>query len=443
MIDKYKLYTRTFFVLFWVAMCIAFVSEELIPPLASIRNHLMLGLDAVLLILGIILTRSKKDRIFIGTFLVIALISNFFLNRLPFTVFFNGLRDFFGLLFVIPVLRTFLTGPRAYQFRDQFDKQLKIWLLLQAICLVWQFLKYGANDHGGGTIGFGGSGMVSMLIYIVSYYLVIQRWDFNDYKTSLLKNKWYLLALIPTFLNETKVSFIMIVVYAILLYKPTKETLLKLIYVIPVLVLLGIGVMKLYVNTTNQEEDEVFSWEFITSYIKGDEGEIDYFVDLALLMQDGFFDDDLAYEETAWAVDIQRMAKIVLVLEPLKKTGGGLIFGAGIGQFKGLTLTDMTPFMREYKWLLQGSRPWVFFMGVQLGLMGLIWFFLMFFSDTYFGYKSNGKIKRMGWLIFTAFAIMMFYNDAFRYYYFCMTFFYVVFAIRCTEKANVKNNEEA
>lgn len=428
MIEKYKLYYRTFLVLFWGAMCWGFVTEEILTPLVKGRNAFFLILDVVLFVLGICLLRTKKDLAVLLSFSGLAILSTIILNHLSPLTMLNGARDFLGLLFVFPILSFFLTGERAAEFKQKIDRQLFIWMCIQAFCITWQFVKYGANDHGGGSMGYGASGMVSMLLYVTSYYLTIQNWDFNDYAASIKRNKWNLLLILPTFLNETKISFILLAIYILLLYRPTKASLIKMAYVVPVFIVIFSGIVTVYMNATNQDKDEVFSSEYLYEYLMGED--IDYYVDLAMRLQDGEFDDSMTYPGTYWAMDIQRFAKIYLVIEPESKTGGGLVFGAGLGQFKGGTTLEATPFARKYKWLLQGTRPWVFMLLVQLGFMGIAWFIWMIVIN-FRGIKNMNFAKKRTMLLIASCLIIIFvYNDSLRYYYMCIGLFYPLLALR-------------
>ena len=155
------------------------------------------------------------------------------------------------------------THERSDEFKASIIKQLNIWLWLQAFCVTEQFIRYGANDHGGGTMGEGASGMVSMMIYLVSFFLITRNWDSSDYFGSLRRNWKYIFLLYPSFLNETKVSFILLAAYFVLLLKYDRKLLLRMTYILPLSVLVFIGLGSLYLNLTRQEADEVLSAEFL------------------------------------------------------------------------------------------------------------------------------------------------------------------------------------
>ena len=190
-LDKYVLYRRTLFTIFWVWATFGFLQEELLPFLASIRSVLFLGLDALLLLLIILIVRDRKALFFAGGFLLLAVFSTFFVQKLSVINLINGCRDFLPML----SLPLFVEMQRRYgnDFVVRFDKQLFYFLVLQAPCIVWQFLNYGANDAGGGSLGYGFSGIISTSIYIISFYLIQKRWTYTNYFADLMRNKQYIL----------------------------------------------------------------------------------------------------------------------------------------------------------------------------------------------------------------------------------------------------------
>ena len=166
-LDKYVLYRRTLFTIFWVWATFGFLQEELLPFLASISSVLFLGLDALLLILTFTLVRDRIAKFFAIGFLILAVLSTIFVQKLSLINFINGCRDFLPLL-SLPMFKT-LIDKYGDDFVERFDRQLYYFLILQAPCIVWQFLNYGANDAGGGSLGWGYSGIISTSIYIISF----------------------------------------------------------------------------------------------------------------------------------------------------------------------------------------------------------------------------------------------------------------------------------
>ena len=104
MLEKYKVFTGLFFGALWVLLTYGFISEELIPPFLPLKSFVFLLCDIVFLGLGVCMLRSRRDIIVAVSFLVIGVISSK-LNNVGLIVGINGARDFFGLIFAVPVCR--------------------------------------------------------------------------------------------------------------------------------------------------------------------------------------------------------------------------------------------------------------------------------------------------------------------------------------------------
>lgn len=416
MIEKYKLFTVSFFGAMWVMLCFGFVAEELIPPLESLRSFVFLLCEVVFLGLGLFTLRSKRDITVFVSFVVLAVVSSKLNNLSPVYVI-NGTRDFFGLLFAIPIIRFVLKSKHRDQFIESFDKQLFVFLFIQAFCLVWQFVRYGANDHGGGSMGNGFSGIVSTLIYIISFYLLSKRWNFDNYWVGIRDNKIYFILLLPTFLNETKISFIFLMAYFILLLKVEWKTVFKVLVSIPLIIVGMVGAGLAYLTITQQSFENVFSQSAMDDYMIGEDPE--ELIDLAVAIQDEIYD-----EEDIGLIDIPRFSKLLLVPEALPDSEGGVLLGAGVGQFKGGSVLQLTEYAERWNWLLSGSIPFVFFILMQLGLIGVAWMFFVLItallprSSTLMG----KNIKLFLWIII---LLIMFYNDSLRYFPLCFILFYI------------------
>lgn len=415
-----------FIVIFWITMTFGFVAEELLPVLEPLRPMVFLLADGLALLLGVATIRQKGDLLVLVSYAAIAFLSTVVINHGSMMQLLNGSRDFIGLLFMIPALRYFLTSRHSEEFRLSFDKQLRIWLWLQAVCITWQFIRYGANDHGGGSMGYGSSGIVSMLIYLVSFYLITRHWNADSYWESLRRNKEYVFLLFPTFLNETKASFIMLVIYFLLLVKVDRKFVIRMAVGVPVGIVAFIGVGMMYFNITGQKAEEVLSEEFFTNYFYGED--LDFLVEVGLMLQDDEIEVD---PEQWWVNDIPRFAKIALVIPILKNdTAGGVWWGAGVGQFKGSSVVGLTKFASKNQWLMFGSKVMIFFMLVQLGIIGLIWFIIVITRDL-FPRKGSLPYSLQVQLFITADMLLIYlYNDSIRVLAFCMVFFYLSLAMQ-------------
>lgn len=410
MINRFNLYKWVFLIVFWTAACFGFVSEELLPPLQALRSPVMLLCDVLMIILGCLTIRKTGDLVVAGTFLVLSFASTIVVNRLGFVVYLNGFREFVGLLFAFPVLRWFFLHDRSDEFRVLLRKTFTIWLWVQAFCITWQFIRYGANDHGGGSMGFGGSGMTSMLIYLVSYVLIVPRWNKDDFFGSLRRNWLLVFLLYPTFLNETKISFIMFALYFALLVKYDRAFYVKLIFIIPIIIATGCGLLAAYFAATGQDPDDVLSQDFFVDYLYG--LDLDLIVQVGQMIQDGLI--DLSDSDLA-SVDIPRLGKMAMAPAAVSTTPGGELLGAGIGQFKGGSFLDSTAFVQEYEWLLFGSHPWLFFIFIQLGFLGVIWWIGTACYQFGIRHPRHLYARRMMVYMTLSTVLICFYNDSFRY----------------------------
>ena len=366
MIEKYKIYTCLLSAFLWLSLCWGFVQDELVPGLEHVRSFVFLFADFVFLVLGLYALRSRRDVYIVISFLLILLFSAV-LNRQGIVTIFNGSRDFIGLLLAAPVIRMLLLSKYSERFERSFDRQLLVFLSLQTVCVTWQFFKYGPGDYVGGSMGEGASGTISVLIYFISFYLMIRRWDCElSYFMNIRKNFLLVFLLYPTFLNETKISLVLFVFYFILLVKIDRDIVLKAMKMFPIIIVLSIASVTVYSYVVDTDAGDVFTEDNMYNYFIGED--IDYLIDVAMKVQDQEIETD-----NVWAVDIPRISKLVLAPVILDDTGGKIWLGAGVGQFKGASVIGQTSFARKNNWFLQGSRPLLFFIIVQLGVIGLIW----------------------------------------------------------------------
>ena len=421
MINKFNfLYTLTL-IAFWAYVTVGFVSEEILPFMGGVRTPVNMLCDIIVAIIGIGLLKSRSDRWILLSFLAIGFLS-WLINRESIFTTLNGMRDFIGIILSIPILRYFLSSSRGAEFREKFDRQLFIYLVIQAVCITEQFLRYGANDHGGGSWGNNHSGIVSTSIYIISFYLMTRRWDSTHSYIDNLVHNWILIFLLyPTFLNETKVSFVYFLCYFVLLLELNRRFLSKLVLLSPAILVASAGVGWLYMATLeNDVDEEVFSWEIMEEYIFGGEN-ADEYIEIALMAQD----DPTMEIDNEWVVDLPRFTKLFLLSEVLEPTKGGLWFGAGLGQFKGGSTGGQTEFARENEWYMRGTRPLSMFIILQIGMIGLLWFIIAMITDIDFKRNLYGQFgANIKWYFAIVVLGMLFYNEAMRAMPLCIIMFY-------------------
>ena len=109
----------------------------------------------------------------------------------------------------------------------------------------------------------------------------------------------------------------------------------------------------------------------------------------------------------------------------LSESDGGILWGAGLGQFKGGTKIDPPKFAIQYEWLLAGSIPMAFFIMIQLGIIGLVWFLIFVFWNLNFGKRTFEFAMQLKLFLSAIIGIVLFYNDSFNSLPLCMVFFYI------------------
>ncbi len=402
LIDKDRLYINTFLALFWVRALIGFIADE--TGAQGLSSAFMLLYDAGLALLGLMLLKRISDKIFLLVFVVAGYWVTCVYNGYSLVFYINGLREFLYILFLLPIFRYMYSSPRTSEFSRRFDQALYIFLWVQVFCLTWQFIKYGANDHGGGSLGNGYSGTISTLIYVISFYLMKRRTvGSTDYFANLANNKDLLFLLIPTFLNETKISFLFLPFYFLLLMPIDRRFLVRMLFMAPITVAILFGVFWLYLNVT-ENDAEVTSLDYYTEeYLYTDDDEL---LDLAEALYENNDEDGL--------VDLPRFTKYIMLPELNSEYPGHSITGYGIGQFKGGTFVGKTKFFEDNEWILAGSVPYGFHLYIQFGLIGVV--FMIWFIVNVFKSRVKHTYVDKGVVIYMAivFVLILFYDSSFR-----------------------------
>ena len=437
LISKEKIIRRILLALFWIWGLYGFVSDEILPVLAGMRSILYLLFDVAFVALGIATLKNKKDVVLISAFVVISFISTIMVNKLGIVNWLNGMRDFFGLLFALPIFRYFFEDDgRRQRLICVFDKHLFVFLILQAPCLIYQFVKYGANDHGGGSFGNFMSGVVSTVIYATSFYLILKKWDRDNYFKSLKNNIVYILLLFPTFLNETKISFIYFALYFFLLLKFDRKLIMRLAIAVPVFAIGMYFVYTAYMSSSQSEADITDLSYYLDEYLMTDD--TDHLIELAEMLDEGEFGDD-----DDWTIDVPRFSRLFLMPFITADSDGGIVFGAGLSQFKGKSFLKQTKFATEYEWFVNGTVLFSQILFVQLGLIGVVW--IMFYFYALFSFKTPTTHKNIYLLLLLGFiyAVTFIYLQSLRFASFCTIVTYLLFCARTFHSAHNADNKVA
>lgn len=410
---------RLFFIGFWLATCTGFVSDLIFGPntMGPLRTISQLIIDLILLFLAICTVRKTVDIVFIGSLLVIAAVSGFIVNNDTIVVWLNGLRYFFPVMFLPPILRYFwATEYRHDLFVKSLDKQLYIFLWLQVPTVLFQFFMYGAGDYVGGTMGGWFSGILSFSIYYVSFYLLNKRIDRNNILRSLYQNWTLIFLLFPTFLNETKISFALIIVYFILLLPIDRKYIIRMTFLAPVVIILVAVGSYFYSSTVNESQGKLrLDAEFFEEYLDADLDKLEGAMEYA----------EKYYEET---FDIPRFAKFALLPIVFAAHPGHNTMGFGLSLFKHGAIVGAADFYNEYDWLINGTNPQLLAIILQLGIIGTIWYLLFFISLFYIKPPLYPKrnINMQAYFLMLV-LILLLYADFWSYPNFCFVMFTFLF----------------
>lgn len=404
-----------FWAVFWVWNIYGFLADDVFTPLSRSRSQLMWVLDMIMLGMACWVVRSRVHLSIVAVFLPLTWWVTCVLCHESVLFWVNGIRDFIGLLLVYPILLFIMEERHSREhFLASFDRQGLYLLLVHAFCIVVQFLLYGAGDLVGGGYGHYFSGQVSVTIYLVSFFLLRRRLNPDDFLHSLAQNKIYLILLLPTFLNETKVSFVLLILYFLLIAPIDRKLLVRILWMGPLLaVALWVG-YGLYAYSTSVGHSSV---QFETA-----EDVLRYFVmeDLELVEGDARWN----MENNRGITDVPRFTKIAYLAVLNEQEPGHLLMGFGVGHFKGGTQLATSQFSRDYDWLLMGSVPYLFHVFIQMGLVGLL--LLQLLVVIYAVDKpqwASGRDVNLQLMLLAVVFIVYLYNDMFRNLAFCMVFF--------------------
>ncbi|MEE0979114.1 MAG: hypothetical protein UH625_06875 [Muribaculaceae bacterium] len=431
MIEKNKFYFYSFTILFWLTGTWGFVFQEIATPLLPATGLVRLFLDVFVIILGLMTLQKRRDIIIIVSFFALAYLSSVLLNKESLTTFLNGCREYVGIMFMFPILRYLLTCKRAEEFKTSLDRQIIIFLAIQWIAIPFQAVKYGVGDHGGGTLGDGLSGAISTILYIGTFYLVSRNWDADNYFASLRRNWKYLLLLGPSFLNETKISFIYFFFFFLFLFGFKAKSLFKLLLALPAISILFTSLGYVYLTATGQDIETLTDPEFYEAYLFGIDAE--NLLEIGENYQEGDYYD----LEDIWAIDLPRILKISQTPMLLQDCRGGMMFGAGVGQFKGGTTMEKTDFARRNDFMLRGTIPMMYDLLVQLGILGVIWYFCAMGSAINFRNKRTPMSLNVKCYIGMIVFLQLFYGTLFTYLMVDAIFFFI-----CLRTQSLSNDHE-
>lgn len=396
------------YILFFVLFVAAFYKGiiEYIPALESSSSFILLGIDLLITYLGVISIFSASKRLVVACvfFLFFSTLA-FFANSdttLPDHI--NGLREISDIFCLFLFFNVLVKSNYFIYFNKVFKKFAFLFLTVQIPFAVAQFIQYSAGDKVGGSFSAGGSGILTLSTFILVYYLLENKKNgqelFNKAKYLLLLSIFF----IPIFINETKLSLFLIPLMII--------TFISIKQFKSFLIVFGIGVfifimfMNLYSDRDKTPDDAVstvFSEDFLETYLAEDNDEKN--------------------------PDMPRVTKIIRGFNLLSQDYTNLALGRQYGAFKGGTTVGLSVFSDKYQWLLQGSRPYIFYLLIMggLSLVSLVGYLFVseIFQRPIATFKNHSP--RLLFFMSVIFLIILVYNDAFRNQAFSIIFIFIVF----------------
>jgi len=368
----------------------------------SILSLMALVIDIIIFYLGFSALILKKFNYYILLIIILISLFTFLTHKYSLISHLNGLREFLDIV----LLFSFYQNLAVSRFRFFFIKRMTFFficfLIIQIPIAFYQFLKFGAGDYVVGSLGMGSSGILSLIIILIVYFMI--KMHLNGMKFVAYS---YLIFLFPIFVNETKISFILLPIMLLLLSNVKRIS--TIIFSIAISVFVFFLFNNFYSNQGRKVDDpfhHIFSNEYLEKYLLGPE---------------------VTANKDA-VIDIPRFTKIVIAMQLLGKDELEAFYGMEYGAFKGGTIMNKSSFSREYDWLLKGSRPYLFYLLITGGWLLFFVIFFYFYIQLCTGF---GKLcdKRLAILCGIILIIVMFYNDSPRQQFFVMIYaFFVTFS---------------
>jgi hypothetical protein len=335
------------FLVYSILLFLSFYGAVLmfVPGADQATRLIVFACDSIMIVMA--LSVIWRNRVFpVVRYLILFLFASTItlllnLHSVGFPTHLNGLRQPLFLISTLIVLYDIAQSSRWEQLERLFNRFLIVFALLQIPLSVFQFAKFGAGDMVGGTYGFmGGSGYLSQLVFLIAFYYIAKSSWRHDRESVRVRNVFLFSSLLlPCALNETKASFVYLIVMIVLLTMSRT----KILKSIPILAL-GVGLILLlnyYYGKTVEDPMTVFDSKFLERYLLYDPRE---------------------------NVDVPRFQKLVLMFRLMHGDVLSILFGLGYGVFAGENILGTSAFGRSL-WYFQGTRMLLQAAWIQGGLL--------------------------------------------------------------------------
>ena len=417
---KYKLVENALFLVFWVLA----VYNCIVQELTGAENHTvdLLGRlfgQGMLILLGLWTLRKKTDIAVIAVFCLFTLIGTCWVNGHGLFVWVDGLRLYVGFLFLPPIIRYLLSDKELWTgFVARMDRNLYRFLWLQFPVMIIERLHYYNLDLIGGTLGYMHSGIISNLIYLISFYLMLRQWDKSKGYLENLREHWVLILLLfPSLLNETKVSFIFLLMYFFLLVPMDRKFIKRILWIAPLIVVAFMGALYVYSQSLGGKAGDMEDMASMTKYVIGDEAALNA---VEWTMEREMMD------ENAEVQDLIRGLKFVIMPAIMDRNPPAWVWGYGLGLYKIGDAAQGHPYAKRYQWLMMGTMMQGLLFWLEVGLVGVAMYLLYFPLELRLFKRRLPRSKQLQWFLGVNALLIGFYNSAFLSLPFCIIFIYMM-----------------
>jgi hypothetical protein len=360
------------------------------------RTMLYVAFDGLIIFLSILSLAYLRGKFTWAVLFIIACIGvNLSYSDADLVSSLNGIREIL-MVVSMAIFYNKVFAEENEQLQEEYVEILKkfsvLFLMAQLPVAAWQYHQNGAGDAVGGTFGNKGSGILTLAVVCTVFFLA-------HFVRSNTQRVLLYLCLLPLVLNETKISFILIPALILFIhFQP------KIKNVIGAILAAGVFLFLFNQYYSTQEGTDfdnnlagIFSKDFLNHYL---------------------FDDIYSSE------DIPRFTKIVVGWHLTSEETRTMLFGIEYGIFKGGNVVEASQAGQSMAWLMSGTRPYLFFLLLQGGLMLITGFFWLLFHINGYFVRNNNKFKAF---LFMIFLMILFYNDALRNQGFVVIYLFNVF----------------
>jgi hypothetical protein len=353
---------RTRFVLFMALVffhsVVGMVMTMIFPGAERILRVCMAGGDGLMFLLALSCLFPNRSFYAVQAFVVFFVLSTLtFLytsERFGLLEHLNGMRESIYLFSTLIVVHDLYASRLRPVFAKLMTRFLIVFAAAQLPVVIYQFLKYGAGDFVGGTFGLaGGSGLVTLLLFLICFYLIVRYGSLEDGSNfKITRVLFFLPVLIPCTLNETKISFVLLAGMFVLLLLSRHQ----FYRAIPFMAIGGalIITMNYYYYVTVEDTGDLLDENYIEGY--------------------------LFNGPTETGGDLPRFQRIPLMLKLMKGDVGSYALGLGYGVMGGGNVMGVSRLGRSLYYLVTGSRILLFRVWIQGGFLAVVLFVWLLFG---------------------------------------------------------------